>query len=239
MFSQFGLSQNGGVLVAQATQFHLNKCPSNTTGLTKDCSCETEVEHYLNLAKWSFGLFVFEFLGGLFSFSLALISDACHVLADGAENMINVAVSRLSRKNGNEEYVRKVGGIISGWLLFFMGTLIVHEGWERMLAPHEVKEYMVIFAIIGLGVNLRQKWLHNQSLPEHRNRQYFWQNLHLWSDVAASVAVIFGGLIMLISKGWYWLDGALSIAIGGWIITITAMRLFGKNVHRCDEDHRH
>ena len=113
--------------MAQKTQFHLNKCPSNTTGLSENCSCEAEVHHYLNLAKWSFGLFLFELIGGVFSFSLALISDAFHVLTDGAENMINVIVSRYSRKHGNEEHIRKVGGMVSGWLLLFIGALIIYE----------------------------------------------------------------------------------------------------------------
>lgn len=217
--------------MAQETQFHLNKCPSNDTGVSTDCSCDEEVLHYLNLAKLSFALFVFELVGGLLSSSLALMSDAFHLLADGTENMINVIVSRLSRKSGNEERIRKIGGLLSGWLLLFMGALIVYEGWERFLDPHEVKWYMTIFASIGLGVNLFQKWLHGKALPEHRNKQHFWQDRHLWSDILASIAVIVGGLIMLASEDLYWIDGLLSIGIGLWIVALTSAKLFGIELH--------
>lgn len=225
--------------MAQKTQFHLDKCPSNTTGLSENCSCEAEVAHYLNLAKWSFGLFVFEIVGGLLAGSIALMSDGFHVLADGTENIINVVVSRLSRKNGNEEHIRRVGAIISGWLLLFMGGWIVYEGWERLVAPHEVERFMVIIAVVGLAVNLRQKWLHDKALPEHRNRQHFWQNRHLWSDIGASIAVIIGGVLMLTSAKLYWIDGALSIAIGLLIMTITAVRLLGFEVHSHEQEYDH
>ena len=223
--------------MAQETLFHLTKCPSNSTGLSEDCSCDREVSHYLNLAKWSFGLFVFELVGGLFSNSMALISDAFHVLADGTENMINVFVSRLSRTKRDEERVRKIGGAISGYLLLFMGALIVYEGWERLVEPHEVRWYMTFIAIVGLGVNLRQRWIHNQALPEHKNNQHFWQDRHLWSDILASIAVIIGGLIMLVSDGLYWIDGALSIAIGIWIVFLTGAKLFGFELHSHSHDH--
>jgi cobalt-zinc-cadmium efflux system protein len=182
---------------------------------------------------------VFEFVGGLFSGSMALISDAFHVLADGAENMINVVVSRLSRKNWDEEGSRKLGGMISGWLLLFMGVLIVYEGWERFHEPHEVEWYMTIIATAGLGVNLRQKWLHNQALSEHRNSQHFWQDRHLWSDILASIAVILGGLIMIVSDDLYWIDGALSIAIGMWIVILTAAKLLGVKLHSHNHEHKH
>lgn len=225
--------------MAQQTARHLNKCPSITTGLTEDCSCGKEVAHYLNLAKWSFGLFLFEVAAGLFSNSMALVSDAFHVLADGTENMINVFVSHLSREGWNEETVRKVGGVASGLLLLFMGFLIIHEGWERYHEPHEVKWFMTFLAAVGLGVNLRQKWLHNQALPEHRNNQHFWQSWHLWSDIFASVAVIVGGIIMLISNDLYWIDGALSVAIGVWIVILVTAKLCGFEIHSHDHDHQH
>ncbi len=212
-------------------QNHLNSCPSIESGQSQDCSCEKEAAHYLNLAKWSFGLFLFEIVGGLISGSMALMSDGVHVLADGTENIINIVVSRLSRESDNEEQIRKIGGAISGLLLFVMGLWIIYEGWGRFVSPHKVEWYMTFIAIGGLGANLRMQWLHSKALLEHHNVQHFWQSRHLWSDIGASIAVIIGGFLMLTSEGLYWIDGVLSIAIGLLIITFTGAKLLGVKLH--------
>lgn len=216
---------------------HLDTCPSNASGFSQDCSCEKEVLHYIKLAKWSFGLFAFEFLGGVFSGSMALISDSLHVLLDGAENIVSVIVSKLARKNKDEQKLRKIGGTISASLLFSGGCWIVYEGWERIVNPHEVEWYMTIIAFIGLCVNLWQMNLHREAPEEHRNLTHFWQNWHLVSDTAASIAVVVGGLIMLTSGGLYWIDGVLSVGIGLLIITFTCAKLLGVELHAHGHPH--
>ncbi len=220
-------------------QNHLDACPSVVSGLSEDCSCDKEVEHYIKLAKISFGLFIFEFFGGLFSGSMALMADAFHVLADGTENIINVVVSKLSKKSDGEKRIRKVGGVISGWLLLLMGIWIVYEGWERFISPHKVGWYMTLVAFAGLCVNVFQKWLHDKALTEHRNTQHFWQSWHLWQDIAASVMVVVGGLFMLSSSNLYWIDGILSMAIGLLIVVIVGAKLLGFELHSHDHEHKH
>lgn len=224
-------------------QNHLDACPSVASGLSKDCSCDKELSHYLKLAKISFGLFLFEFVGGLFSGSMALISDSLHVLLDGTENIVSAIVSKLSRKYENEQRMRMIGGRVSALLLLIAGGVIVHEGWERIVTPEEVEWYMTIIATIGLGVNLLQMYLHQGVADEHKNQTHFWQSRHLWSDIATSVAVIIGGLIMFVSGGLYWIDGALSIGIGALIITLTVLKLLGiethPHIHEHECNHKH
>ncbi len=223
--------------MAQQTQHHLAVCPSNNTYSQEDCSCEKEVAHYLKLAKWSFGLFMFEFVGGLFSGSMALISDSFHVLLDGTENIVSAIVSKVARKHDNEEELRKIGGKISASLLLFAGGVIVYEGWERVLTPHKVEWYMTIIALIGLCVNLWQMNLHHGARAEHHNQTHVWQNWHLMSDIAASVAVIVGGIIMLVTETLYWIDGVLSIIIGILILVFTGSKLLGFEIH--SHNHKH
>lgn len=224
-------------------QNHLDACPSVASGLSKDCSCDKELSHYLKLAKISFGLFLFEFVGGLFSGSMALISDSLHVLLDGTENIVSAIVSKLSRKYENEQRMRMIGGRVSALLLLIAGGVIVHEGWERIVTPEEVEWYMTIIATIGLVVNLLQMYLHQGVADEHKNQTHFWQSRHLWSDIATSVAVIIGGLIMFVSGGLYWIDGALSIGIGALIITLTVLKLLGiethPHIHEHECNHKH
>lgn len=227
------------------TQNHLNACPSLASGEPEDCSCNKEQQHYLRLAKISFGLFAFEFFGGLFSGSMALMSDALHVLMDGTENIISVIVSRLARKGVDEKKIRGIGAKVSAFLLFFIAGSIVYEGYERIITPHKVEWYMVIIATVGLGVNLWQRKLHQGALHEHRNVTHFWQDIHLLSDISTSVAVIVGGLIMLITGKWYWIDGVLSVGIGILIMTFTGARFMGGELHSHDHgahdhtEHKH
>ncbi|HBH71737.1 MAG TPA: hypothetical protein DDX26_02650 [Candidatus Yonathbacteria bacterium] len=216
---------------------HLEACPSVRSGVSKDCSCDKEVKHYLKLAKLSFSLFIFELLGGIFSGSMALVSDALHVLLDGMENIVSAIVSRLSLKGYDEKIVRDFGGKISALLLLFASSGIVYEGFERILTPHEVEWYMVLVAIIGLAVNLWQKSLHNEALEEHRNQTHFWQNRHLISDISASAAVVIGGLVMFFAEGLYWIDGVLSVGIGVMIVFFTIAKLLGFDIHKHDYEH--
>lgn len=216
---------------------HLDACPSVASGLSEDCSCDKEVIHYLKLAKISFGLFLFELIGGLFSGSMALVSDSLHVLLDGTENIVSVIVSKLSRKHENEKKMRMIGGRVSALLLLIAGGVIVHEGWERIITPHEVEWYMAVIATVGLLVNLLQMYLHQGVAKEHRNQTHFWQSRHLWSDISASIAVIVGGLIMSVSGGLYWIDGVLSIGIGILIMTLTGLKLLGVEVHSHNHEH--
>jgi len=223
--------------MANTTIFHLEHCPAVVSGSSEDCSCDKEQLHYLKLAKISFGLFLFEIVGGWISGSMALMSDGLHVLMDGTENMISVLVSHLSRKGADEKKIRSAGAKVSASLLFFIACMITYEGYERIITPHHVEWYMTIVAIIGLGVNLWQRKIHQGALHEHQNVTHFWQDLHLLSDIATSVVVIIGGLVMLISGKWYWIDGVLSLGIGILIMTFTGAKFLGFEVHTHHHEH--
>lgn len=209
---------------------HLSACPALGNGAAEDCSCVAEENRYLTLAKGSFILFAFEFVAGWFSGSLALRSDAVHVVVDGTENFVSVIVSRYARK-GDEARVRKTGAMISAVLLLFASAWIMYEGVERLTAPHEVSGYMVICAIIGLVVNIRLRKIHLEAPSEHRNITHAWQDWHLLSDISTSVAVIIGGFIMLLADGLYWIDGLLSFGIGAWIAFFTLARMLHLDLH--------
>ena len=220
-------------------QHHLAACPSLTSGILADCSCDYEQKHYLNLAKISFWIFLLELVGGRVSGSMALVADAFHVLMDGPANMISVFVSRLSRKGADEKKIRSTGAKVSAGLLFFIACMIAYEGYERIITPHHVEWYMVVVATIGLGANLWQRKLHQGALHEHRNITHFWQDLHLLSDITTSGIVILGGLIMLISGKWYWIDGVLSLGIGLLIMTFAGAKGLGFELHSHTHHHEH
>ncbi len=225
--------------MAQKTVFHLEACPSNNTGLLEDCSCAEEAKRYTKLAKISVSLFSFEYVGSMVTKSKAFESDAWHVAVDGVENVVNIIVSRLARNSDNEASLRKWGGKISALLLLYASYHVIYEGYERVIIPQQVKWYMAILAIIGLGVNLYQQYIHWKAPKEHRNEQHFWQNLHLWGDISSSIAVVIGGLIMWATNDFYWIDGALSIMIGCLLVVLTSARLFGLELHSHNNETNH
>jgi cobalt-zinc-cadmium efflux system protein len=224
--------------VGQTIRHHLASCPATIGGGT--CSCEQEMRHYLRLARWSFGLCIFELVGALLSGSVALASDAVHVLLDGAENILSASVSWLARSYGHEAQMRRVGGKISAVLLLVAAWGILHEGWDRIQSPREVEWQVIPFAFLGLLVTLYQKLAHDVVPGEHRNLTHLWQDRHLRSDIAGQAAVLIGGSIMTYVQGWYWIDGVLSMAIGLLIMLFVVSRLLGLDVHSHGHgDHHH
>ncbi|MEK7538505.1 MAG: cation diffusion facilitator family transporter [Patescibacteria group bacterium] len=210
---------------------HIGACRFLVTGQSDDCRCDHEAQRYVRLAKWSLAIFVIELLAGYAANSVALMSDALHVIMDGMENIVSVVISRMARGHSNENALRKRGGKISAALLCAAGVWIVYEGFERILTPHEVAWYMFVVAAIGLAGNIYQRKINNEAPDEHRNTQYFWQDIHLWSDILASIAVIIGGFVMMVAGKWYWIDGVLSVGIGSLIVFFTIARLLGFKAH--------
>lgn len=222
-------------------QSHVGQCLYLKTSLPSDCHCDEEGARYLRLAKYSFGLFVFELVCGLITNSMALVSDALHVLVDGSESIVSYGASKAVRRYGNEEKIRRMAGYASGALLILAAFSILSEGVGRLLYPEEVSGWMILFAAIGLGVNLKQMAIHRAAPDEHRNLTHWWQNRHLLSDTLASFGVVVGGAVILVT-GWMIVDPILSIVIGLRIIWMIGGRL-GKGVeghtHTVHNDHHH
>ena len=218
---------------------HLEACRSIATGNPDDCRCKDEENHYFRLSKWSFGLFVFELLTGFITGSLALIADSVHVFLDSTESFINAFVSRWSRQGeSSESIIRDIGGKISAVLLFVLAAIIIREGWERWEQPETVSGWAFTFALIGLVLNVVLKQIHARAHPEHKNITHGWQNLHFWSDILTSIAVVIGTLVMA-SGGPYSIDGVLSMFIGAWIAFLTLARLAGVNLRIIGHSNNH
>lgn len=194
-------------------QNHITQCLYLKTGLDTDCRCGEEGSRYLRLARYSFGLFVFEFACGFLTNSMALISDALHVLVDGSESIVSFGAATVARNSSNEEKVRRFAGYISGGLLLLAAVSILREGVGRLFFPEEVSGWMVLFAMIGLVVNLRQMFIHRSAPDEHHNLTHWWQDKHIMSDTLASLGVVVGGF-MILATGWMIVDPIITIAIG-------------------------
>ncbi|BCR06995.1 cation transporter [Desulfuromonas versatilis] len=166
---------------------------------------------------------VAEALGGWWTNSLALLSDAAHVFMDLFALVLSLAAIKLAnlpasnRRTYGFHRAEIFASLINGSTLILIAFGILHEAWGRLLHPEAVKsKEMFIIATIGLVMNLAAaSRLHQHSHDDLNVRSAF---LHVIGDAIASVGVIIGGLIMIYTQ-WYVLDALISVgivAIIGW-----------------------
>ncbi len=177
---------------------------------------------------------VAEVIGGLWTNSLALLSDAAHVFLDLFALVLSLTAVQLAAIPTSERHTfgfhrsEVFASFINGLTVFLMGAVILYEAWERFSVPQEVKSGpMLVIAVIGLVMNLlAAKTLHSHSHDDLNVKSAF---LHVVGDAAASVGVIIGGIVMYYT-GWYLLDALLSAAIG-LLILAGAGRVLRDAVH--------
>jgi len=166
---------------------------------------------------------VAELIGGFWTNSLALLSDAAHVFMDLFALLLSLTAIYLAKRPASDRRTfgwhraEVFASFINGGTLIVIAVGILHEAWERIQHPEAVKsKEMFVIAVIGLIMNLvAANKLHSHSHDDLNVRSAF---LHVLGDAIASVAVIIGGLIMLYTE-WYMIDAILSGIIAliiGW-----------------------
>lgn len=166
----------------------------------------------------SLTIFIMEIVGGFVSGSLALLSDAGHVLADAVALGLSLYALKLSRRSSNGVATfgyHRVGilvALINGTTLVVMAALIFREAYERFLAPPQIKiTELLIIAAIGLAANLVMVWLLHRGHHHNLSIKSAW--LHVMGDGLASLGVIISGLVIYFT-GWAYADPIASIFIG-------------------------
>ena len=176
----------------------------------------------------TFGVMVAEAVGGWLSGSLALASDAAHMLTDaGALGLAVVAASLANRPADDKRtygYRRAevLGAQINVGALLVLTVWIVWEAVERLRVPHGDIDLrlMAIIAAIGLVANLAiLGFLHGEHTLNARSAF-----LHVLSDAISSVAILLGAGAMALRPDLRWLDPVLSMAIA-ILILFGALRL--------------
>ena len=175
-----------------------------------------------------------EVAGGIWTNSLALLSDAAHVFLDLFALVLSLGAIKLASIPASERHTfgfhrsEVFASFINGLTVFLMALGILYEAWLRFFAPEAVKSLpMLAVAVIGLSMNLlAARALHVHSHDDLNVKSAF---LHVVGDAAASVGVIVGGVIMFYT-GWYQLDAIISAAIGLLILT-GAGRLLRDSIH--------
>ena len=167
-------------------------------------------------------LMLVEFAGGWLSGSLALVSDAGHMLTDVLALGLSLLAIRfaITPANAKKTYgfyrLEILAALLNGVTLIVLSGYIFYEAWQRFSSPTEIKSgLMIVVALAGLAVNVAGFFVLRSSSKDNLNvRGAF---LHVVGDLLSSVAVIIGGLIIRFT-GWLMIDPILSVLIGLMIL---------------------
>ena len=175
-------------------------------------------------------IFFAELIGGYISNSLALVSDAGHMLTDTMALVLAllaiIFATRPATKERTYGFYRLeiLSALFNGSILTLIALYIFYQAFQRFINPSPVwSGLMLTIATIGLLANIGAAVILAGGSRENLNvRGAF---LHVLSDLVSSVAVIVGGLIIQFTR-WYYIDPILSVLIGILILRGAMMLVF-------------
>jgi cobalt-zinc-cadmium efflux system protein len=176
-----------------------------------------------------FTFMIVEVIGGIVTNSLALLSDAGHMLSDAAALGLSLAAfyigEKASDKGKTYGYKRFeiVAAFLNGITLILVSLYIFWEAYRRFIDTPNVSPSMMIIAVIGLVVNIIVAWILMRGDTEH-NLNVRSAFLHVLGDMLGSVGAIVAGLLIYFFN-WNLVDPvasvivAILIIISGWRVT--------------------
>lgn len=177
---------------------------------------------------------IIEFIGGYFTQSTAIITDAFHDLMDAIAIGVAVWMDKFSKKEASKSYTfgyrrfSLLSGIILSTILLIGGIAMIQTAIISFENPKEVNSLgMFLLAILGVAVNgfaflkinkenNEENHYHTHNHPTKKDANSKAIMLHLLEDVLGWVAVLVGAAIMYFTQ-WYWIDSVLTISIALFI----------------------
>ncbi len=163
---------------------------------------------------------VFEFIGGIFTGSVAIMSDAVHDIGDAASIGFSYFLEKKSKKQPDEHYTygyarySVLGGVITTFILLFGSAAVIVNAVERIINPTEINyNGMIAFAIIGVAVNFLAAYFTHGG--DSINQKAV--NLHMLEDVLGWVVVLIGAVVMRFTD-FKLLDPIMSICVAIFIL---------------------
>ncbi|WP_203362977.1 cation diffusion facilitator family transporter [Bacillus sp. REN10] len=182
------------------------------------------------------GIMLLEFFGGLFTNSLALLSDSGHMLSDASSLLLSlVAISFAARpasptKTYGFYRFEILAALLNGVTLFVIAGFIVAEAYERFLEPPTVASgTMMLIASVGLLANLLSAWSLMSKGDVKNNVNLRSAYLHVLGDALGSVGALVAGLLMLLFD-WYIADPIISVLVA-LLILKSAWGVIKHSVH--------
>ena len=191
-----------------------------------------EGDRRVAIAIWANGLLtVAQVVGGILSGSLALIADAIHNFSDMALLVIAFGARKIARRPADAKMtfgygrVEIVAALINYTSLIIIGLYLVYEGAMRFANPVPIEGWtVVILGGVALFIDTLTAILtYSMQKGSVNIRALFLHNL---SDALASVAVIVGGVLILLYDV-RWVDPAITIGIAAYILWLAFTEIGG------------
>jgi cobalt-zinc-cadmium efflux system protein len=174
-----------------------------------------------------------EALGGWWTGSLALVSDAGHMLGDGAALLLAALAGWMARRapSGRHSYgfgrAEVFAAVINGAALLVIAAAIGYEALARLGQPRTVLGgTATLIALGGLAVNL---WILRRIAPHRHDMNARAAALHVLGDTLGSVAALASGAVIF-ATGWTPIDPLASLFIC-LLIAVSSLRLLREGVH--------
>jgi cobalt-zinc-cadmium efflux system protein len=175
----------------------------------------------IRLAIWvNTGLAIFELIGGLYTNSVAILSDALHDLGDSLSLILAYYFQRKSSKTRDEDYsygyrrFSLLGAVLNALILIIGSIFILEEAFARVFNP-EVSNAkgMFLLSLIGISANAFAMFRLRRGVSINERVV----SLHFLEDVLGWLAVLIGSVVMMFIDVPI-LDPILSIAIAGFVL---------------------
>ena len=163
---------------------------------------------------------IFEFVGGIITGSVAIISDAIHDIGDATSIGVAFFLEKKSKKQPNKKYTygyarySVIGSVLTTLILLLGSVMVIYNAVLRIINPTEINyNGMIIFAIVGVCVNFGAALLTRDG--DSLNQKAV--NLHMLEDVLGWIVVLIGAIVMRFTN-FYIIDPLMSIGVAIFIL---------------------
>ena len=181
------------------------------------------------------GFMAFEVVVGIVAHSLALLSDAGHMLTDAGALVLSLIVIRLVQRpsGGQLTYGMRRAEVLSGQangaVLLVLGVLVIYEAISRLIAPPDVAGRLVTaVAGVGIVVNIAAAWVLAKANRQSLNVEGSFQ--HIVTDLYAFIGTFIAGVVIIFT-GFNRADAIASLFVAvlmirsGWALQRRAIRV--------------
>lgn len=163
---------------------------------------------------------IVEFLGGMFTGSVAIASDAIHDFGDAISLGVAYFLEKKSTEVANSKYSMGKGRLsvlaacITNCTLIISSLAVITASVVRLIHPRELNyDGIVLFAVIGLAVNILAMLITRDKANVNEKAI----NLHMLEDALGWVVVLIGSIIMKLAS-FAWIDSVMSIGVTVFIL---------------------
>ena len=163
-----------------------------------------------------------QIVGGILSGSLALLSDAMHNFSDVLALVVAYVANRLAKRPSNEtktfgyKRAETIAALFNASVLIGIAIFLIIEAIHKLYHPENIESIWVIWlGVLSIALNTASVLLVKNDSKDNINIKAAY--LHLLTDVATSIAVVIGGVLMKYF-GIFWIDAVISMLIALYLI---------------------